>query len=915
MAGNQTPRIGVELFVDTSKYDKQISAALNDAEKLDKELKKLSAETIDVKVNIDTSEVGTAQTAIADLAEDQTLKVNVDDSELAFATRAIADIDTATPEVKVNADDQEVQEVKDLLEQIRTLSVVNVALNVPSTLTGLVDTLANLPGVGQVLGNQRAEGLLSIPTGEFNPEDLALAQQLYTDAFFESTEEAAVFINQLKSIGVEADQLNEAAYGALAARDAFTAMGQDADLAQIAVAQNALVLNDLAENATEASDIIAAGVVGGANRRDDFLDSLIEYSSTFSNFGATADEVLSLFNSGLEAGFDNTDRVADLFREFQIRVSNPEETAAQESLANLGLGDEAAAFQAGELTGVEFFNGVISAIQGMNDQTQAGEQQAALANIFGTQTEDFMGSVFGLDPTQLTFDQIEGRATEISTLLNDNLGVAFTELFNTINVEAGNLLSSDAIDLDGKLEAIKTAVQTTVDEIQAGSTLSEAIKVGLEPLGFDDEFTKLEGVFGNFIIQFLEVIAGLQELLGKDATSTREEIARLGAQQLEFDLQVANADEVTDLISQAMARGVDPETIGQIASTAVNSAIDAGNIAQAQNIVTGAGQATTTVTGGQGAGILGGLTSLFAPGTNVPIEVPVELGINATALQQEIDTASAVIAQSVSRAAEDDVSTLVTPITERAGSAQATAAGDDTSTQLTTAQDIADASSALAGAAVTAQDATEAAAAASALSSQEFVNAVAQMQTGASLMDDTISRNAESAGESMQGLGDTITEVTSGNTITEDFALIKTTADENFPTVIDYIDTLRIAFTEMGNAASVSGVQASSAISGLGTTASNAGDPFQPDQFASGGIANGTFIAGEEGAELITTDTSLAVLNNKTTSAIMGAVTGAAQAGVVNNYYYSTNVTNNIQNMAQAAAVGNQISKAVRGVQ
>jgi hypothetical protein len=848
------PQAGAEVVLDTSKWDSAYDSVIADANRMDKALDDLGG-TVDVKVN-------------------------VDNGEIASAARAIDDLGSETPEVKVNADDTEVQEVQDLLEQIRNLSVINLALNVPANLTGIIDTLANLPGVGQVLGNQRAEGLLSIPTGEFNPEDLALAQQLFTDAFFESTEEAAVFINQLKSIGVEADELNNAAYGALAARDAFTAMGQDADLAQIAVAQNALVLNGLAENATEASDIIAAGVVGGANRRDDFLDSLIEYSSTFSNFGATADEVLSLFNSGLEAGFDNTDRVADLFREFQIRVSNPEETAAQESLANLGLADEAAAFQAGELTGVEFFNGVISAIQGMNDQTQAGEQQAALANIFGTQTEDFMGSVFGLDPTAITFDQIEGRAAEISTFLNDNLGVAFTELFNTINVEAGNLLSSDAIDLDGKLEAIKTAVQTTVDEIQAGSTLSEAIKIGLEPLGFDDEFTKLEGVFGNFIIQFLEVIAGLQELLGKDATSTRAEIARLGAQQLEFDLQVANADEVTDLISQAMARGVDPETIGQIASTAVNSAIDAGNTAQAQNIVSGAGQATTTVSGADSLGFLGGVATAINPALAAQVEVPVELGINTEALQQQIDTAVTLAAASVSRAAEDDLSTAIGGTV--AGSAQASAAGDDLSTQLVTAQQIADASSAIAGATVDAQDAASAAALAAMASNQDFITAITQMQQGANIMDSSISLNAQSAGDAMEGLGDTITTVVSGNTIVDDFSLVKTSADENFPFVITWLETLETAFTNAGLASTTFQGQATGAFAAINT-----------------GAAGTTTAFGGSGATAPLPDT------------MMG---GGASPSPMTTNNYMLNIMQNISNGAQGMSAANAISRAVRGI-
>lgn len=887
------PQAGAEVVLDTSKWDSSYDQVIGDALKIEKAIDDLSG-TVDVKVNVNSSDLTATK------------------SELDVLERA-ANIDGR---LDVAADD--VDELQSQLETLQSLAVIDIALSIPDALSGLVETLSSLPGLGQVASNERATGLLSIPTGEFNPEDLALAQNLYTNAFFESTEEAAVFLNQLKSIGVESDQLEAAANGALAARDAFTAMGQDADLAQIAVAQNALVLNGLAENATEASDIIAAGVVGGANRRDDFLDSLIEYSSTFSNFGATADQVLNLFNSGLEAGFDNTDRVADLFREFQIRVSNPEETAAQESLANIGLADEAAMFQAGEISGVELFNGVIAGIQSMNDQTQAGEQQAALANIFGTQTEDFMGSVFGLDPVGMTFDTIEGRAAEISTLLNDNIGVAFTELFNTINVEAGNLLSSDAIDLDGKLEAIKTAVQTTVDEIQAGSTLSEAIKIGLEPLGFDDEFTKLEGVFGNFIIQFLEVIAGLQELLGKDATGTREEIARLGAQQLEFDLQVANPDEVTDLISQAMDRGVDPEKIGEIASTAVNAAIDAGNVAQAQNIVTGAQGATQTVTGADNLGILGGFAALTNPALAQGVEVPVELGIDTAALQANIDSAVTQAAASISRAAQDDMATAIISPTARPGSAQASAAGDDASTEFTHLQDVADAASTIAGAAVTAQDATTAAATASALSSQEFVNAIAAMQQGAEIMDSSVTLNADSAAVAMEDLGGRVTEVVSGNTITEDFALIKTTADENFPIVIAYLETLEAAFTEMGGAASVAGVQASSAIAGIGGAAGGAGNPF--DAAPSANYHGGAFSAGEpllfEGAgkEVVAFNTPGNVFGVQETAAMMEGLSSMGGAGGTTINNYNVNVSQNITNMAQAVGSANAIAKATRGM-
>lgn len=613
---------------------KGVDDVLADAARVEKAISGLDA-TANVDVAVDAAEVDSALLALENLNDDASLKVNVDDSEIGTANADLQDL-SEDQNAKANVDDSDIEEAKALLEQLRTLSVINIALNLPAGAADILGRLEALPGVGQVFDNQRAEAVLTAQSGTLNPEELATAQGLYTDALFESTQEAALFLNQLKALGVAPENLDATARSALAARDAFTAMGKEADLNQIAVAQNALVLNDLADDATEASDLIAAGVLSGADRRDDFLDTLIEYSSAFKDLGFNGEQTLNAINSGIDAGFDNSDRIADLFREFNIRASNPEETAAQDTLKALGLGDEAAAFQAGELSGAEFFKGVVAAIQAEPD---AGVQQQYAANIFGTQAEDFgVQTALGVDPVTATFDTIEGRAAEVQTLLNDNIGTAFTELFNTINLEAGNLLTSDAIDLDGKLEAIKTAVQTTVDAIQAGESVSDAIKIGLEPLGFDDEFSKLESIFGNLVIGFLQIVADVQDILGKDSSGTRAEVTRLGQQQLEFDLQLTNPEDITDAIAIARERGVADEIIGQQVTDAVAGALGEGNVTQAQAIATGAGSATQTV------GTNFGLFSNFVPGGNLiagaQAEVPVDLGIDTGALQEEIDMAA-----------------------------------------------------------------------------------------------------------------------------------------------------------------------------------------------------------------------------------------------------------------------------------
>jgi len=90
-----------------------------------------------------------------------------------------------------------------------------------------------------------------------------------------------------------------------------------------------------------------------------------------------------------------------------------------------------------------------------------------------------------------------------------------------------------------------------------------------------------------------------------------------------------------------------------------------------------------------------------------------------------------------------------------------------------------------------------------------------------------------------------------------------------------------------------------------------------PENAAGTQSAIGTFMTGEQGRELVTSNRQLAVLNNMTTEAIMSALNGYIPSGspsqssgrgaVVNN-------TNIVQSEAQADAVGYSTAKQLRGV-
>lgn len=586
------PRAGAEVVADVSNWRKNMAKAINEAKSFDmavgdvvdsanrlgKEIKGLDGKNINVDVKIGNE---TALLAFDELPTSQTVTIDAPLGNDA-GIKAVDDIPPSqTTEVDTKKGDQSgIEDTREALREISNLAKIQIGLEL---LPGAMEALKNTPAIAALLEGQDAAALLDV-TG--NTEALAAAQELYAQNMVTSVSEGAVLINQLATMGVAKEDLLETANAALNTQLAFRAMGQDADIAQIAVAQTSLVTNGLVENATEASDLIASGVLGGLNRRDDLLDTIVEYSSSFRDMGLTGAEAFSAIDTAIQSGFDNTDRPADLLREFNLRVRNPDETAAQDSLKALGLGDETAAFNAGEISGAEFFRGVISAIQKESDP---GKQQAFMTNIFGTQAEDFgMGAAFGIDPTEQTFLEIEGRAQVAADKINSTLSNAFTETFNTINVAAANILSDEEIDLDGKLQVFRQQLQTFADEVQSGKTIPESIEIAFGVEGIAEQISRFEAIVGNLALEIAGLIAQILDATGQSgaAADVRAGIADAAVGQLGFDLKLAETeDDVRAAIQRGINRGVETADIQAAASTAIDEMLAGGDTANAQAVV------------------------------------------------------------------------------------------------------------------------------------------------------------------------------------------------------------------------------------------------------------------------------------------------------------------------------------------
>jgi len=81
------------------------------------------------------------------------------------------------------------------------------------------------------------------------------------------------------------------------------------------------LMEEFGLTSAEATDLITAGFARGLDASGDFLDTIGEYSNLFADGNASATEFFALLDSGLAGGVLGTDKAADAFKEFGIRLS------------------------------------------------------------------------------------------------------------------------------------------------------------------------------------------------------------------------------------------------------------------------------------------------------------------------------------------------------------------------------------------------------------------------------------------------------------------------------------------------------------------------------------------------------------------------------------------------------------------
>lgn len=247
-----------------------------------------------------------------------------------------------------------------------------------------------------------------------------VAGSVYGKGYGESIEQVNDSLRTLAQNGVIAVNAPKKDLTALTTSALNLAEAFDADVGSSAKAAGQLIKTGLAKDGKEAFDLITRGFQTGADKSEDFLDTLNEYGTQFRDLGLTGGQAIGLITQGLKAGARDGDLVADALKEFAIRAKDGSDASAAGFKAiGLNAAQMTATFARGGPGAAKGLDLVLDRLRAVKDPAKRSQTAVAL---FGTQAEDLQQSLFALDPSKATsaIGAVGGAADRMGKTLHGN---------------------------------------------------------------------------------------------------------------------------------------------------------------------------------------------------------------------------------------------------------------------------------------------------------------------------------------------------------------------------------------------------------------------------------------------------------------------------------------------------------------
>ncbi|MBQ0827717.1 phage tail tape measure protein [Streptomyces tagetis] len=281
-----------------------------------------------------------------------------------------------------------------------------------------------IDAIGQSLEQGKITARLGAQLGATGPEAQRygkIAGKMFAGAITEDFQGAADAIRAVAAEGLLPPGATNAQIKTIATRASDLATTFDIDLAMAAQAAGNAVKTGLAKNSTEAFDMIAKGMAGLGPAGEDLIETVNEYGVQFAKSGLSGRTAFGLMRQSIQAGWKDTDKVADAFKELELRVTGGGK-AQVEALKSVGLSaDEMIeAVSAGGKRGEEAMAKIVDAIVELGPESN--DAKVAIQDLFGGPGEDLGAAFFKLNLHEAAKEMGDtaGAADQLGDSLRNN---------------------------------------------------------------------------------------------------------------------------------------------------------------------------------------------------------------------------------------------------------------------------------------------------------------------------------------------------------------------------------------------------------------------------------------------------------------------------------------------------------------
>ncbi|MEU9656724.1 phage tail tape measure protein [Streptomyces chartreusis] len=307
-----------------------------------------------------------------------------------------------------------------------------------------------IAGFQEAMSQGQITARLGAQLGTTGPEAARygkIAGQLFKDAIVTDFQAGADAIKAIASSGLIPPGATNAQIKSIAANASDLASIMEVDVGMAAQAAGTMVKNGLAKDGKEAFDLLVAGSKGLGKAGEDLLETFTEYSPVFAEAGLSGKTAMGLIRQAVAGGWGkDTDKVADAFKELQLRVGEGGK-AASDSLKALGLDyDQVISdMRAGGKRGEGAMDQITDKLRKLGPTSDVAKQ--AVKDLFGGPGEDLGAAAYKLNVDQAAkaMGGAKDAADDLGNGLRDNAATRVTQFKNSLQQNLVEFLGGQVI--------------------------------------------------------------------------------------------------------------------------------------------------------------------------------------------------------------------------------------------------------------------------------------------------------------------------------------------------------------------------------------------------------------------------------------------------------------------------------------